>query len=135
MSARPGDGCDDPRQIHPHWCGSCGAELLFSRAQCRQLLLVPPCPRCGELQWWKRGRRVDRPRLPRAAPATSIEALVAGPAPRREDFVLLADYEHAWCLWRALRRDAQLTNAELDAQFRVLAERLGYPGVGLWDEP
>lgn len=42
-------------------------------------------------------------------------------------------YLSAWHLWRAIRRDAQLTNAELDARFRVLAERLGYPGVGLWD--
>lgn len=55
--------------------------------------------------------------------------------PRREAFGPITDYEHTWYYWRAVHRDAQLTNAELDARFRVLAERLGHPGVGLWDEP
>lgn len=57
----------------------------------------------------------------------------AGPQPLRQDFGPLADYERAWYLWRAISIDARLTSAELDARFRVLAERLGYPGVGLWD--
>lgn len=51
MAGRPGDGCTDPRQIHPHWCGSCGAEQQFSAAQCAQLLIVPPCPRCQGTDW------------------------------------------------------------------------------------
>lgn len=48
---QPGAGCSDPRDSHRHHCGFCGAELAFSRAQCQQLLIVPPCPRCGERQW------------------------------------------------------------------------------------
>ncbi len=51
MAGQPGGGCDDPRGIHPHWCGFCGAQLAFSAAECRQLRIVPPCPRCGETQW------------------------------------------------------------------------------------
>lgn len=51
MSGQPGDGCDDPRSIHPHWCGFCGAKQMFAAVQCRQLVIVPPCPRCGEKQW------------------------------------------------------------------------------------
>lgn len=51
MSGQPGDGCIDPRGIHPHWCGFCGAERLFSRIECTQLVIVPPCPRCREQQW------------------------------------------------------------------------------------
>lgn len=51
MSGQPGAGCDDPRAIHFHWCGFCGAEVAFTSAQCRQLLIVPPCPRCRETDW------------------------------------------------------------------------------------
>jgi hypothetical protein len=51
MAGQPGDGCDDPRSIHPHWCDFCGAQLEFSSLQCRQLRIVPPCPRCGEHRW------------------------------------------------------------------------------------
>ncbi len=51
MSGRPGDGCDDPREVHAHWCGFCGAELAFSRTQCAQLVIVPPCPRCQGTDW------------------------------------------------------------------------------------
>lgn len=51
MSGRPGDGCDDPRDTHPHWCGTCGAEVMFSRAQCQAFLIVPPCPRCCGCDW------------------------------------------------------------------------------------
>ncbi|MER7002221.1 hypothetical protein ABT297_04120 [Dactylosporangium sp. NPDC000555] len=58
----------------------------------------------------------------------------AGPQPRRDDFGPLEAYNHAWYIWRAIWRDAHLTNDELDAQFRVLAERLGHLGTGLWDD-
>lgn len=51
MSGQPGDGCDDPRRIHPHWCGFCGAQQMFTEIQCRSLRFVPPCPRCREKQW------------------------------------------------------------------------------------
>jgi ribosomal protein L40E len=51
MSGQPGDGCDDPRNIHPHWCGFCGAELLFSAIECRSLMIVPPCRRCRSTDW------------------------------------------------------------------------------------
>lgn len=51
MSGRPGDGCDDPRDPHLHWCGFCGTELLFTVAKCRFLKLVPPCPRCSSTDW------------------------------------------------------------------------------------
>lgn len=55
----------------------------------------------------------------------------AGPQPLHDDDP--STYEARWYLWRALQRDARLTDAELDARFRVLAERLGYPGMGLFD--
>jgi hypothetical protein len=51
MSSRPGAGCNDPRDPHAHWCGFCGAEQWFGTAECRNLLLVPPCLRCGERDW------------------------------------------------------------------------------------
>lgn len=51
MSGVPGAGCDDPRNIHEHWCGFCGAKLAFSRDECRQLRFTPPCGRCGETDW------------------------------------------------------------------------------------
>jgi hypothetical protein len=51
MSGRPGDDCGDPREVHPHWCGFCGAQLMFSRVECRQLVIVPPCPRCSCTEW------------------------------------------------------------------------------------
>lgn len=51
MSGQPGGGCDDPRSIHLHWCGFCGAEQLFAQADCQQLRFVPPCPRCREHGW------------------------------------------------------------------------------------
>lgn len=51
VSGQPGGGCDDPRKIHPHWCGFCGAELLFSATQCQRLVMVPPCDRCGKKEW------------------------------------------------------------------------------------
>lgn len=54
----------------------------------------------------------------------------AGPQPLHDDDP--PTYLTRWHLWRALWRDAQLTNAELDARFRVLSERLGYPTVGLF---
>lgn len=50
-SGQPGDGCTDPRNIHIHWCGFCGAELAFSSIQCRQLRIVPSCPRCRSTNW------------------------------------------------------------------------------------
>jgi hypothetical protein len=51
MSGMPGDGCDDPRTTHPHWCGFCGAERLWSAIECQHLRFTPPCPRCGEKDW------------------------------------------------------------------------------------
>jgi hypothetical protein len=51
QTGQPGDGCTDPRRFHPHWCGFCGAELLFSALECAALYCVPPCPRCGECRW------------------------------------------------------------------------------------
>jgi hypothetical protein len=51
VSGQPGAGCDDPREIHNHWCGFCGAQLAFSRIQCQSLIFVPPCARCGERDW------------------------------------------------------------------------------------
>lgn len=43
--------CTDPRELHPHWCGFCGAKLLFYIEECRTFHFTPPCPRCGEKQW------------------------------------------------------------------------------------
>jgi hypothetical protein len=51
VTGQPGDGCPDPRAIHPHWCGFCGAQLMFTPIQCRSLIIIPPCSRCGEKQW------------------------------------------------------------------------------------
>jgi len=51
MTGQPGGGCDDPREVHLHRCGFCGARLEFATAVCRQLVIVPPCPRCGERDW------------------------------------------------------------------------------------
>jgi hypothetical protein len=51
MIGRPGDGCDDPRLAHPHWCGTCGAQRLFSIEECRLLAIVPSCPRCQGVNW------------------------------------------------------------------------------------
>ncbi|MFJ1653684.1 hypothetical protein ACIOC2_20300 [Streptomyces sp. NPDC088337] len=51
MTGRPGDGCNDPRPTHPHWCGTCGAQLLFSAEECRLLMIVPPCLRCQGTDW------------------------------------------------------------------------------------
>ena len=51
MSGQPGAGCTDPREIHEHWCGFCGAKLAFTKTECRQLYVTPPCPRCGETDW------------------------------------------------------------------------------------
>lgn len=51
VSGQPGAGCEDPRGIHPHWCGFCGAKLMFIAVECRQLRVVPRCPRCREIDW------------------------------------------------------------------------------------
>ncbi|MDT0608912.1 hypothetical protein [Streptomyces lancefieldiae] len=51
MAGRPGDGCNDSRETHPHWCGTCGAQRLFSTEECRLLVIVPPCPRCQSAAW------------------------------------------------------------------------------------
>lgn len=64
--------------------------------------------------------------------ARTLEDREAGPQPQHDDDP--ATYLQRWHLWRAIRRDARLTDAELDARFRVLSERLGYPGVGLFNE-
>lgn len=51
MSGQPGAGCTDPRTYHRHWCGFCGAEMMFSAECCRDLAIIPPCPRCGSQDW------------------------------------------------------------------------------------
>lgn len=51
MSGQPGAGCDDPRDLHTHWCGFCGALLVFTAVWCRTSVIVPPCPRCGSQDW------------------------------------------------------------------------------------
>ncbi|MGX1220280.1 hypothetical protein RKD42_001539 [Streptomyces ambofaciens] len=51
MAAQPGDGCDDPRPMHSHWCGICGAQRLFSSEECKLLMVTPPCPRCYGADW------------------------------------------------------------------------------------
>lgn len=50
-TGRPGDGCDDPREIHAHRCRFCGDRLTFTALECRSLRVVPPCPRCGATVW------------------------------------------------------------------------------------
>ena len=61
MTGHPAWGCDDPRGIHPHWCGFCGVRLLFVAASCCQLMIVPPCPRCGERDWRSEGDELTAP--------------------------------------------------------------------------
>jgi hypothetical protein len=51
VTGEPGGGCDDPRSIHLHWCGFCGAALAFTAVECAALQVVPPCLRCGERDW------------------------------------------------------------------------------------
>jgi hypothetical protein len=51
MSGQPGAGCDDPRDVHTHWCGFCGAQQEFTAIQCQSLRIIPPCPRCGNTDW------------------------------------------------------------------------------------
>lgn len=64
MSGMPGASCDDPREVHMHWCGFCGAECLFAAAECETLRIVPPCDRCGEALWRD---EIDSLTLPGAA--------------------------------------------------------------------
>lgn len=61
MSNQPGDGCEDPREIHYHWCRFCGAVIYFSKVECYSLYEVPPCPRCDEADW---GTEIDELTLP-----------------------------------------------------------------------
>lgn len=51
VSGQPGDGCTDPRSVHDHWCGFCGALVTFSALMCQRLRVPPCCPRCGERDW------------------------------------------------------------------------------------
>jgi hypothetical protein len=51
----------------------------------------------------------------------------AGPAPERHDFPDLDSYLLTWRIWRAQRRDGELTDAERDAQFGAQVWKLGYP--------
>ncbi len=51
MGGQPGAGCDDPRRAHAHWCGFCGAREWFSADDCRALIVVPSCLRCGGRDW------------------------------------------------------------------------------------
>lgn len=62
MAGRPGDGCDDPREIHPHWCGRCGARQMFTSLECTQMVVVPPCPRCGDSDWRNEVDELTTPR-------------------------------------------------------------------------
>ncbi len=52
----------------------------------------------------------------------------AGAAPQRTAYALdsvgLAEYLDAWHLWRAIHRDASLTDDEIDARFAVVDEHL-----------
>jgi hypothetical protein len=68
MAGRPGDGCEDPRETHPHWCGFCGAQQVFTALECAHLVIVPPCSRCSGTDWRSEVdelaspfRRKDRP--------------------------------------------------------------------------
>lgn len=55
MPNQPGDGCRDPRRIHPHICRDCGHEQSFGAGMCRDLEVrlgvVPGCPGCGATNW------------------------------------------------------------------------------------
>jgi hypothetical protein len=48
----------------------------------------------------------------------------AGPEPYRPDFGSYGNYTAAWYYWRAVRRDARLTGAEMDARLAVRVERV-----------
>ena len=48
---QPGDGCQDPRDLHCHRCAACGFERTFSRAMCRALPVVPHCEMCAASEW------------------------------------------------------------------------------------
>ncbi|MFK0155384.1 hypothetical protein ACIQVK_25325 [Streptomyces sp. NPDC090493] len=46
------------------------------------------------------------------------------PAPRYEDYASTAEYEQAWHIWRARRRDELLTPQESAVVIGVLEQRL-----------
>jgi hypothetical protein len=50
--------------------------------------------------------------------------VLAGNQPYRWSYDSFEEYEAAWHLYRAVRRDAGLTKAELNAQFEVLKQRV-----------
>lgn len=49
----------------------------------------------------------------------------AGQQPQHHNYPTTQDYVHAWHLWRAIKRDAELTNAERDVRFWVQCESAG----------
>ena len=54
----------------------------------------------------------------------SLDALAALPTLRYEDYPTHDAYLLAWYTWRALRRDARLTDDELGAQFDVMVAHI-----------
>lgn len=56
----------------------------------------------------------------------------AGPQPHRSDYGTLQDYHAAWYYWRAVRRDAYLTNDEATAKLEAFAWKLGIPFDDRW---
>ena len=56
----------------------------------------------------------------------------AGPHPDRYDYATVADYNQAFWTWWAIRRDAEPTLAEREAQLSAITERLGLRGARLY---
>lgn len=62
----------------------------------------------------------------------ALAAREAGPHPNRGDFATLLEYHTAWYYWRAVRRDAYLTDAEINAKLEAFAWKLGVPFDDRW---
>lgn len=56
---------------------------------------------------------------------TDLADREAGLMPEHAEFPSTADYLRAWHLWRAIRRDAELTTAERDVRFWTWAQCAG----------
>lgn len=56
----------------------------------------------------------------------------AGLQPHRYDFATLEEYLAAWYHWRAVRRDAGLTDDEINAKLEACAWKLGIPFDDRW---
>lgn len=50
--------------------------------------------------------------------------MTGDPQPRADDFPTIEAYHEAWHLWRALRRDAELTPDERAAKWQVIDQAL-----------